>query len=37
MLLLGSDALTSYRQVLNTALAETERWEELSVSTDFQD
>jgi NAD(P)-dependent dehydrogenase (short-subunit alcohol dehydrogenase family) len=37
MLLLGSDALTSYRQVLNTALAETDRWEELSVSTDFQD
>jgi NAD(P)-dependent dehydrogenase (short-subunit alcohol dehydrogenase family) len=37
MLLLGSDALTSYRQVLNAALAETERWEELSVSTDFQD
>jgi NAD(P)-dependent dehydrogenase (short-subunit alcohol dehydrogenase family) len=37
MLLLGSDALTSYRQVLNTALAETDRWEELTISTDFQD
>jgi NAD(P)-dependent dehydrogenase (short-subunit alcohol dehydrogenase family) len=37
MLLLGSDALTSYRQVLNTALAEADTWEELSVSTDFQD
>jgi NAD(P)-dependent dehydrogenase (short-subunit alcohol dehydrogenase family) len=37
MLLLGSDALTSYRQVLNRALAETDTWEELSVSTDFQD
>jgi NAD(P)-dependent dehydrogenase (short-subunit alcohol dehydrogenase family) len=37
VLLLGSDALTSYRQVLRTALAETDEWEELSVSTDFQD
>jgi NAD(P)-dependent dehydrogenase (short-subunit alcohol dehydrogenase family) len=37
MLLLGSDALTSYRQVLGTALAEAGEWEELSVSTDFQD
>ena len=37
MLLLGTDALTSYRQVLGTALAEADEWEELSVSTDFQD
>ena len=37
MLLLGTDALTSYRQVLRTALAEADQWEELSVSTDFQD
>jgi hypothetical protein len=37
MLLLGSDALTSYRRVLGTALAEADEWEELSVSTDFQD
>ena len=36
MLMLGSDALTGYRQVLGTALAETEAWEELSVSTDFE-
>jgi NAD(P)-dependent dehydrogenase (short-subunit alcohol dehydrogenase family) len=37
MLMLGSDALTSYRQVLGTALAEADQWEELSVSTDFED
>ncbi|SFT53175.1 Short-chain dehydrogenase [Geodermatophilus amargosae] len=37
VLLLGSDALTSYRQVLRTALAEADEWEQLSVSTDFQD
>ncbi|MEX5721459.1 oxidoreductase [Geodermatophilus maliterrae] len=37
MLLLGSDALTSYRQVLGAALAETDEWQELSVSTDFPD
>jgi NAD(P)-dependent dehydrogenase (short-subunit alcohol dehydrogenase family) len=37
MLLLGTDALTSYRQVLRTALAEADQWEELSVSTDFED
>jgi NAD(P)-dependent dehydrogenase (short-subunit alcohol dehydrogenase family) len=32
VLLLGSDALASYRQVLRTALAEVDEWEELSVS-----
>ncbi|NEM04728.1 oxidoreductase [Geodermatophilus normandii] len=37
VLLLGSDALTGYRQVLRTALAEADEWETLSVSTDFQD
>ena len=37
VLLLGSDALTSYRQVLRAALAEADEWEDLSVSTDFQD
>jgi NAD(P)-dependent dehydrogenase (short-subunit alcohol dehydrogenase family) len=37
MLLLGSDALASYRRVLGTALAEADEWEELSVSTDLQD
>ena len=37
MLLLGSDALASYRRVLGTALAEADEWEELSVSTDFED
>ena len=37
MLLLGTDALTSYRRVLRTALAEADQWEELSVSTDFED
>ncbi|MGY1761913.1 oxidoreductase [Geodermatophilus sp. SYSU D00779] len=36
MLMLGSDALTSYRQVLGAALAETDEWQELSVSTDFE-
>ncbi|WP_369252985.1 oxidoreductase [Geodermatophilus amargosae] len=37
VLLLGSDALSSYRQVLRAALAEADEWEELSVSTDFPD
>jgi hypothetical protein len=37
MLLLGTDALTTYRQTLGTALAEADEWEELSVSTDFED
>jgi NAD(P)-dependent dehydrogenase (short-subunit alcohol dehydrogenase family) len=35
MLLLGTDALTAYRSVLRTALAETDAWEQLSTSTDF--
>jgi len=35
MLLLGTDALTSYRAVLTAALAETEAWEQVSTSTDF--
>jgi short-subunit dehydrogenase len=37
VLLLGSDALSSYREVLRTALAEADEWAELSVSTDFPD
>ena len=35
MLLLGTDALTAYRGVLTAALAETDTWEQLSTSTDF--
>jgi len=35
MLLLGTDSLTSYRTVLTAALAETEVWEQLSTSTDY--
>ena len=34
MLLLGTDALTGYRRVLNAALAEADEWEQLSTSTD---
>ena len=35
MLLLGTDSLTSYRTVLTAALAETEVWEQLTTSTDY--
>ena len=35
MLLLGTDALTSYRGVLDAARSEADAWAELSVSTDF--
>jgi NAD(P)-dependent dehydrogenase (short-subunit alcohol dehydrogenase family) len=35
MLLLGTDALTAYRGVLDAARAETETWEQLSLSTEF--
>ena len=35
MLLLGTDALTSYREVLRAQLAEADAWAELTTSTDF--
>jgi NAD(P)-dependent dehydrogenase (short-subunit alcohol dehydrogenase family) len=35
MLLLGTDALTSYREVLRGQLAEADAWAELTTSTDF--
>ncbi|MCG5431135.1 oxidoreductase [Mycobacterium sp. MYCO198283] len=36
-LLLGSDAVSAYRQRVQTRLDEVARWEELSVSTDYPD
>jgi NAD(P)-dependent dehydrogenase (short-subunit alcohol dehydrogenase family) len=36
-LLLGSDAVQLARQIDNAKLAETDRWEQLSASTDFDD
>ena len=33
--LLGTDALTSYREVLRAQLAEADAWAELTTSTDF--
>ena len=37
LLLLGSDALSAYEQMLEAQRAEVEAWRELSVSTDFAD